>query len=138
MRYLLDTCTVSYFFRKDESVILRMKELSPSNLAISTITVHEIEYGLALEPLREAKLRPLWQAFLDQINVITFDIQTARIAADIRAYLKKQGNLIGAYDILIAATAISNQLVCVTSNKGEFNRIPQLMIEDWRFKKVII
>ena len=40
--------------------------------------------------------------------------------------------MIGAYDILIAATALEHNLICVTNNIGEFSRISNLQIEDWK------
>lgn len=53
-------------------------------------------------------------------------------AAAIRATLKQEGQPIGAYDVLIAGTAVARGLIVVTSNVGEFRRIAGLQVEDWR------
>ena len=55
----------------------------------------------------------------------------AERAADIRAALKRQGRPIGAFDLLIGATALQYGLVLVTNNTREFERIDGLAIEDW-------
>lgn len=132
MNYLLDTCVISDFFKKIDPVVMHFKNLSSSQIHISTITVMEIEYGLRLNEEREKKIRPIWQALLEQINVVSLCHQCAIATAHIRAKLKNQGLPIGPYDILIAGTAIAHDLVMVTSNLKEFNRISEIKIEDWR------
>jgi tRNA(fMet)-specific endonuclease VapC len=52
-------------------------------------------------------------------------------AADIYAYLRRQGQLISDADILIAATALHHGLVLVTNNLPHFQRIPNLPISNW-------
>ncbi|MFI5343309.1 MAG: PIN domain-containing protein [Chlamydiales bacterium] len=92
MNYLLDTCVISDFFKKIDSVVKHFKNLSSSQIHISMITVMEIEYGLKLNEEREKKIRPIWQALLEQINVITVCHQCAIATANIRAKLKSQGS----------------------------------------------
>ncbi|RYE14954.1 MAG: type II toxin-antitoxin system VapC family toxin [Rickettsiales bacterium] len=130
-KYLLDTCTISYLFRKNISVINHMKNIRPKYLAISVITAHEIEYGLMLDINREKKLRTVFESLIKQIKIIDLNEEIAKRAAIIRSDLKKSGNMIGAYDIFIAATAVVYQLTCVTSNVREFSRVKDLIVEDW-------
>lgn len=132
MNYLLDTCVVSDFFKKDASTIAHFEKLSPSQLFVSTVTVMEIEYGLKLHAEREKKIRPLWKVLLKQIQVIPFCIECAEVAAELRAILKSRGLPIGPFDILIAATAQAHDQVLVTSNMSEFSRVQGLEIENWR------
>lgn len=69
---------------------------------------------------------------ISAIATLPFDAADARAAAAIRAALKTRGQPIGAYDVLIAGTALARGLVVVTSNPGEFKRVSGLQLEDWR------
>lgn len=132
MKYLLDTCTISYFLKGNDNIINHLKPLSPSDLAVSVITILEIDYGFKLKTSKELiQLHLKWLSFLDALTVLEFNNKTALIASDIRAFLKLSGNPIGAYDILIGATALEHELICVTNNLSEFERIKELKLEDW-------
>jgi len=65
------------------------------------------------------------------VQVLSFQQQEARVAADIRAVLEKQGTPIGPYDTLIAGTALAHGAVLVSRNTREFARIGNLKVEDW-------
>jgi len=132
MKYLLDTCTVSDFVKGQPNVLARIKAISPALIAVSTLTRMEVEYGLALNADRSRKLAPVLQAFFSTISTLPFEVADALAAAAIRAALKTKGQPIGAYDVLIAGTALARGLVVVTSNVGEFQRIGGLQVDDWR------
>lgn len=68
---------------------------------------------------------------LGGISLIDFNDVDAEEAADIRAYLRRQGTPIGPYDVLIAAQARRAGTVLVTANVGEFIRVPGLQVVDW-------
>lgn len=130
--YLLDTCTVSDFVRGNPKVLQRFKETSPSLLAVSSITVMEIEYGLKLNPQRAKKLETVINALLDSIHILTFDREDASAAAAIRAALRTQGTPIGSYDVLLAGCALRRGLSFVTSNTKEFHQVSGMVLENWR------
>ena len=65
------------------------------------------------------------------VNMLPFGKKEAEQAAAIRARLERQGLPIGPYDVLIAATALSNHCTLVTHNAKEFSRVEGLQIEDW-------
>lgn len=132
MSYLLDTCAISDFFKKLPATVDRFRSVSPKQIHISSVTVMEIEYGLALYSEREKKIRPLWNALLENITVIEFCNRCAQMSAFLRARLKNSGEPVGPYDILIAGTALASSLIIVTSNVKEFIRMPELTVEDWR------
>lgn len=132
MNYLLDTCVVSDLFRKIPSVIKHFEAIASEKINISSITVMEIEYGLKLNPEREKKIQPVWKRLLENIHVVSFSPQCACAAASIRAILKKKGLSIGPYDSLLAGTCLAHDMVFVTSNLSEFNRVPKLTVEDWK------
>ncbi len=132
MKYLLDTCTVSDFVKGKPNVLARLKSIAPNLIAVSVLTRMEVAYGLALNAERARKLAPMLQAFFSVVATLPFDEVDAQAAAAIRAALKTKGQPIGAYDVLIAGTALAKGLVVVTSNLGEFQRIGGLQIEDWQ------
>lgn len=132
MKYLLDTCTVSDFVKGQPGVLARIKATSPSLIAVSAVTVMEIEFGLQLIPERARKLAPVMNAFLSSITLLSFEDADAKAAGALRAALQKQGQPIGAYDVLIAGCGLARGLVVVTSNIGEFKRVGGLQVEDWR------
>lgn len=132
MNYLLDTCVVSDFVKGDLHTLNHIKQLSPSMIAISSITLHELKYGLALDHKRAAKISEIIHDFLAPIHILNFSQGDAEAAASIRAQLKQQGRPIGSYDILIAGTALHHKLVLVTSNVKEFSRVDNLKLENWR------
>ena len=132
MKYLFDTCTVSDFVKGQPNVLARIKAISPALIAVSALTRMEVEYGLALNAEWARRLAPVLQAFFSTISTLPFEVADALAAAAIRAALKTKGQPIGAYDVLIAGTALARGLVVVTSNVGEFQRIGGLQVEDWR------
>ena len=130
--YLLDTCTISDIVRGHHNVLQRVKKISPDCLAVSSITIMEIEYGLKLNPQRAKKLEAAINAFLRKIQILAFEPEDARTAAAIRASLRTQGTPIGNYDVLLAGCALRHGLIFVTSNMREFQRVPDLSLENWR------
>jgi tRNA(fMet)-specific endonuclease VapC len=132
MRYLLDTCVLSDFARGRAQVLARIKGTLPGELAVTTVTLMEVEYGLRLNAARERKLRPVIEAFFRSVHVLPYSEDDARATASVRAALKVLGQPIGAYDALIAGCALARGLVLVTSNTGEFARVAGLVLEDWR------
>jgi len=92
----------------------------------------EISYGLMLNPNLARRLAPLMDAFFGAIRILPYDHAAAEATAAPRAQLRRRGQPIGAYDILIAGTALANDLILVTSNLREFNRVEGLRVEDWR------
>ena len=69
--------------------------------------------------------------FLAPFNVIPFTADDAVFAGKIRGYLERKGTPIGPYDIQIAAQALSRDIPVITHNAGEFERVPNLKVEDW-------
>lgn len=135
MKYLLDTCAVSDFIKGDKKSVNRLLSLQPDDLAISSITRLEVEYGLALNEKRSHLLRGPLDKFFAACHTLPYTTDDAICSAKIRAELKKNGTLIGPYDVLIAGCALSRNLILVTSNTKEFERVQDLKREDWRRQK---
>ena len=130
--YLLDTCVLSDFARGDAVTLERIKAMPPENLAVSSVTAMEIEFGLALNAQRARRIAPVMRALVGAIAVLPYEVEDARATAVLRAALQKRGRPIGAYDALIAGCALARSLVLVTSNVREFGRASGLRIENWR------
>ena len=132
MKYLVDTCVISDFIKGEPGTLTQVNNIPPHQIAVSSVTVMELYYGVALEVSRTKKILPVIEIFLQSVVILPFREEDAKKAAQLRAYLKSKGLPIGSYDILIAGTALNHQLTLVTANAKEFNRLPQLQLENWR------
>ena len=131
MKYMLDTNICIYLIKQQpKEVIDKFHGISPGEIAISTVTVAEMMYGVGKSQHKE-KNKSALDSFLAPLEIVDFDIQVAQLYGIVRAYLEKRGTLIGAYDLMIAAHAISLGLVLVTNNEREFQRVPDLIVENW-------
>lgn len=132
MKYLLDTCALSDFARGENRTIARVKATPPDAVAVSSVTAMEVEFGLAIDPVRGRKLAPVMRALLGAVAILPYGAEDARATAMLRAALQRKGRPIGAYDALITGCALARGLVLVTSNEREFRRVVGLTIENWR------
>jgi len=131
MRYLLDTNICIYLIKKRPSEVLeRFRQHSPQDVAISAITLFELQYGVEKSQYRQRSENALAR-FLLPLNLIDLDHSSAIEAATIRAQLEKKGIPIGPYDLLIAGLARSRDMTLVTNNTKEFERIVNLRLENW-------
>ena len=71
------------------------------------------------------------ESFLAPLEIVDFDFEAAQLYGLVRAYLEKMGTPIGDFDLMIAAHALSLGLVLVTNNERKFQRIPDLIVENW-------
>jgi tRNA(fMet)-specific endonuclease VapC len=134
--YLLDTCTLSDYVKVySQQLNTTLMNHDPAHIFLSAITIEEIEFGFHRHPTAKKKLNDCVQLFLETItqkNILVVDAKVAKIAGKIRANLQNTGKIIGQYDILIAATALANDKILVTSNIKHFSAIPYLSLENWR------
>lgn len=130
MKYLLDTNICIYLINeRPKKVLAHFKRHSLGDIGISSITASELAFGVAKSG--SSKNSAALEAFLLPLNVVDYDAGAAMIYGDIRATLEKQGKTIGPLDMLIAASALSRQLILVTNNEKEFRRISKLKVENW-------
>lgn len=97
---------------------------------ISTVTYHELVHGAARahDPHFE---RTRVDELAAGLEVLDFDAEAASHSGDIHASLARTGQVIGAYDMLIAGHARSLGLKVITANIREFGRVDGLRCEDW-------
>ena len=130
MKYLLDTNICIYLINeRPKKVLAHFKRHSLGDIGISSITASELAFGVAKSA--SSKNSAALEAFLLPLNVVDYDAGAAMIYGDIRATLERQGKTIGPLDMLIAASALSRQLILVTNNEKEFRRISKLKVENW-------
>jgi tRNA(fMet)-specific endonuclease VapC len=129
---ILDSNTISYYFRGDPQVVPRLQALRPADVGVPAIVEYELRYGLLRLPQEAAtpRLAALAQ-LLQPMQRLAFDSECAAQAARIRAELEAKGTPIGPHDILIAATALRHQSTLVTRNVREFSRVPGLQWLNW-------
>jgi tRNA(fMet)-specific endonuclease VapC len=104
--------------------------LDPSEIAVSVVTLFELEYG-ATKANWGYQRREDMNLFLSAFDAMPFTENDALTAGRIRVKLERLGAPIGAYDLLIAAQGVVRGLTVVTHNLGEFRRVPGLIVEDW-------
>jgi len=132
MTFLLDTDICIAALRGVPGVVDAMLKHSPEELAVSSITRYELGTGVAksAESRRQTELQKV-ETFLSMVHELIFDTKAANVSAEIRADLERKGTPIGPMDLLIAATALVNNLTLVTANIKEFSRIESLKLETW-------
>lgn len=125
----------------DTNVIVALEKGGPVDLSIydeygetfvSAISVSELLVGVyyADTELRRARRTDFVERVLSEVRILDFTEEVARVHARIFASLKQTGRLIGAHDLIIAATALYHGLPLLTGNTTEFERIEDLTILD--------
>jgi tRNA(fMet)-specific endonuclease VapC len=129
--WMLDTDTCSYVLRAHPpGAAARFKRTPASEIGISTVVLAELYYGADLLPHRSV-LRKNIQEFANGLVLLAWDAAAADHYGSIRTALDRQGALIGAMDMMIAAHARSMDAVLVTNNTKHFRRVPRLKVENW-------
>lgn len=129
---ILDSNTISYYFRGDLHVVPRLQAQRPQDVAVPAIVEYELRYGLLRLPsdIAAPRLAALTTLLLP-MQKLPFDSECADHAARIRAILEAAGNPIGPHDILVAATALRHGAALITRNVREFSRVPGLQWMNW-------
>jgi len=130
-RYMLDTDTCSYIMKRSSPALIeRLRSVPVEDVCMSVVTNAELRYGVRVSP-RAAQDGKALEALLTYVEVLDFSEHAAEHYADIRADLKRRGEMIGAHDLFIGAHARSLGLTLVTNNMAEFDRVPRLEVENW-------
>lgn len=131
MSYLIDTNICIYIMNeRPRPVLQKFKTFAPGDLAISAITVSELQYGIAKSQYPVRNQQRL-DEFLRPFQILEYDNTVARAYGTIRAQLERDGTPIGPLDTLIAAHALAHNLAVVTNNEKEFRRVNGLLVENW-------
>lgn len=129
--YLLDTNILSYWMRGNKAVIAMLKRCSPAELSMSAITLAEILYGIEKSAYRKQERRSKIEQIRALLDIYAFDQAAASEYAIVRAQLERQGLPISERDVQIASIALANDLTVITHNVKEFERVKDLVVQDW-------
>ena len=131
MIYMLDTDICIYIIKgKPLRVLERLESIQPDQLSMSAITFAELMNGAKKSQRVEANVSRL-NALGEILEICSFDQQAAVAYGDVRSSLEKRGEVIGPYDLLIAAHALSLDRTLITNNEREFKRVEGLKVDNW-------
>lgn len=132
--YMLDTNICSFIMRERPETLLKVLQGHVENkdrLVISAITYAELRFG-ATGKKASPKHNQIVDQFMERVDaVLPWDKAAVEATATIKRYLAERGTPIGANDAAIAGNAIAAGCVLVTNNTREFERVPDLRVEDW-------
>ncbi|MCL0086873.1 type II toxin-antitoxin system VapC family toxin [Thermodesulfovibrionales bacterium] len=126
----MDTNIVIAFLNGNNAVSERIQR-KIDRIALSTLVVAELDYGAKASQNARKNLEKLYR-LLDIVQVISFDMECAKIFGTIKSKLRSIGKPTGEVDALLAATAIANKAVLITANKKHFENIEGLKLEVWQ------
>lgn len=128
--YLLDTNTLIYFFKQQGHVAAHLQQVQASQIALPSVVLFELEYGLLRSTKPEAHQRGM-DAAVAAYRVLPLDAKSAKSAARVKYTVEVAGTPIGQGDQLIAGIALANDLTLITRNTREFSRVPGLRLKNW-------
>ena len=129
MKYLLDSNVCIHFFRGKYNIIEKLQKVGIENCAISEITLAELVFG-AEKSNNPKKNHKLIERFIGQLTILPI-FDAIPIYGKEKARLQSEGKLISDFDLFIGCTSIENDLIMVTENVKEFERIESIKIENW-------
>ena len=131
MTYLLDTnACIQYLNGTSAGLRRKLESCQPDEIFLCAVVRAELLYG-AIKSANASKNVEKLRHFLNKFISLPFDDQSAEIYGEIRTQLEKEGNVIGPYDLMIAAITLANKVTLVSHNTREFSRIKHLELEDW-------
>jgi tRNA(fMet)-specific endonuclease VapC len=130
MKYLLDTDTIIYFLNKNSSVKARVEKEGFKNISISIITLFELYFGAYNSNRIEENIHTI-NRLKNAIHIFQINDSILNSFGKTKTFLKKAGELIGDFDLVIATTALTHDLTLISNNISHYQRIPSLKIENW-------
>lgn len=127
--FLLDTNICIYYIKGKFQLDQKLGRVVPDLLFISEITLAELTFGVAnsSHPSQNGKVL---QNFLSGVQILPI-FNSLDIYANEKTRLRKLGTSIDDFDLLIGASAISNDMILVTNNVKHFKRMDHIVIENW-------
>ena len=131
MAYLIDTDTIIFALRNDKDVLAKFEENKNIPISISMITYAELVFG-AKRSQNEQKNMIKVNHIRNIYPVEELSEGVMEVFADVKAKVLGRGIRIEDMDLLIAATAIYNDMTLVTNNTKQFENVPYLKLENWK------
>lgn len=129
MKYLLDTNICIYYMKGLFDLDKKINKIGSENCYISEITLAELKFGVENSE-RKKKNKEALDIFLNGITIIPI-YNSLDFYASEKARLRKKGNTVDDFDLLIGASAVSNDMILVTNNIKHFKHIKKIEIQDW-------
>lgn len=129
MSFLLDTNICSAHMKRPAGLAHRFMQ-HQGRLHIAAVALAELYAGAYLAP-HTAKLLASIRRLLDDVSILPFDEEPARVFGQLRGQLQGSGVTVNPVDLMIAATALAHDLTLVTHNTRHFERVPGLATVDW-------
>jgi len=129
MDYLLDTNICIHFFKGQFYLKNKIKQIGFQKFAISEITLAELIYGAEKSQKKTQNIKVV-EDFIEMITIIPI-FDSIKVYGKEKARLKTKGTIISDLDLFIGATAIVNDMILVTRNVREFERMENIKIENW-------
>ena len=128
-QYLLDTNICIYLLKGQFNINEKIKKVGKENCFLSEMTVAEMKFGVENSSKKKQNREKLkeFQSLLDVIPIFP----SLDIYAKEKSRLRKKGQIVDDFDLLIGATSIFNNLTLVTRNVKHFNRLEGINLEDW-------
>jgi tRNA(fMet)-specific endonuclease VapC len=128
-RFMLDTNAVRYFINGEPRLVERIARHLPSVFYLSAVVEAEMRFGVARHP-EAKKLRERVYAALATFTILPWTSSVAATYARLRADLEKRGRPLAPLDMMIAAHAVEQDAVLVTSDRALLGA-SGLICEDW-------
>lgn len=130
LRYLLDSNILSDLIRHPQGAVAnRISSVGEDTVCTSIVVAAELRYGADKSGSRNLADRV--DLVLSALEVLPLESPADRHYGAIRQQLTRQGTPIGPNDLLIAAHALTLDLVVVTANERAFTRVPGLRVANW-------
>lgn len=130
MTYLLDTDTCIYWLKNINSVTEKIEAIGWEQICICHITVAELYFG-AYNSQKVTENLTRAENFIQDVQVISLDDNAVKKFGELKAQLRKLGQPVADFDLLIASVALTRDYILVTNNTRHYSRIPQLKLENW-------
>jgi predicted nucleic acid-binding protein len=127
MRYILDTDWIINLLAGKKDAEERIQQFDPEEIVVSLVTVAEIYESAYNFANPEAHIKT-FRSFLRNFQLLNLNLPIIEKFAEVRAYLRRRGQMISDFDILLGATALHYDLIVLTNNKKHFERIPDIKI----------
>ena len=133
MALLIDSSIFIGLERKGETLQSLLERCGGEEVSLAAITASELLHGVhrADEAVRRGRREAFVTAILETLPVLPFTLDVARVHSRLWADLQARGEVIGAHDLMIAATALENRLTVLSSDRRHFGRIENLSLMMW-------
>ncbi|MEH1863227.1 MAG: type II toxin-antitoxin system VapC family toxin [Nostoc sp.] len=130
MNYLLDTDICIYWLNGRQPVRNKLLAVGWDEICICVITAAELYYG-AYNSNRVSENLGNAEEFIQNLPVLPLTDPALRKYGELKAKLRRIGQTIAEFDLLIASVAVAENYTLVTNNIRHYSRISNLQLENW-------